>query len=63
MRLLEEGTRCKVTKAQLYDVVSDRSESKDVSTGHKELFISMKIELEEWRKSVIKSATRVVKCM
>ena len=53
----------KVSSAQLYDLVEDISESKDLSDKFPDIFKTMKKELEEWRQSVIKSATEEVKCI
>ena len=53
----------KLKSAQLYDLHNDRSESKDVASENSQVFESMKKELEEWRHSVIASATKEVKCM
>ena len=49
--------------AQLYDLLNDRSESKDISSENKDMFDHLKNELEDWRSSVIHSATKVVDCM
>ena len=50
-------------KGQLYDLVNDPFEKTDISTLHKGLVKSMKEELEEWRKSLIWSATKEVNCV
>ncbi len=53
----------KLIKTYLYDVVKDRSETKDISADHKDLVQSMKTELNDWKHSVRESATKRVKCM
>ncbi len=62
-KLFASYIKGKLDSAQLYDLVNDISESKDVSADHKEIFDEMKQELEQWRHSVVKSATEEVKCM
>ena len=52
----------KVKSAELYDLLADPFETKDVSGEKKELYNDMLTELEQWRQSVIKSATEEVKC-
>ena len=49
--------------SELYDLVSDPSESNDLSKKYPDTLSSFEKELEEWRSSVIKSATKTVKCM
>ena len=52
----------KVASAELYDLLADPFETKDVSGNKTEVYHSMLSELEHWRQSVIKSATKEVKC-
>ena len=52
----------KVKSAELYDLLADPFETKDLSGEKKELYNDMLTELEQWRQSVIKSATEEVKC-
>ncbi len=52
-----------VGSAELYDLSVDRTESSDIKGGHQRLFESMTKELEQWRQSVIHSATEEVKCV
>ncbi len=53
----------KMESAQLYDLINDQSETKNVAESNPEIFHRMKNEMEEWRDSVIKSATKEVNCM
>ena len=52
----------KVKSAQLYDLLADPFETKDLSGDKTDVYHSMLDELEQWRQSVIKSATEEVKC-
>ena len=52
----------KVKSAELYDLLADPFETKDLSGDKKEVYNDMLAELEQWRQSVIKSATDEVKC-
>lgn len=61
-KVYAEYHKGKIKTANLYDLVNDPFETKDLSTKEPAMFASMKAELEEWMQSVIKSATEVVKC-
>ena len=52
-----------VQSAELYDLQKDPFETEDISSKYGDRFKAMKIELEEWRQSVIKSATEEVQCL
>ena len=54
----------KVESAELYDLLADPFETKDLSGDEKKVYNDMHMlaELEQWRQSVIKSATDEVKC-
>ena len=52
----------KVESAELYDLLADPFETKDLSGDEKKVYNDMLAELEQWRQSVIKSATDEVKC-
>ena len=52
----------KVKSAQLYDLLADPFETKDLSGDKTDVYHSMLDELEQWRQSVIKSATEEVNC-
>ena len=62
-KLFASYNKGKMVSAQLYDLLNDRSESKDISSENKDMFDQLKNELEDWRSSVIHSATKVVDCM
>ena len=62
-KLFASYNKGKMVSAQLYDLLNDRSESKDISSENKDMFDHLKNELEDWRSSVIHSATKVVDCM
>ena len=62
-KVLASYKKGKIDRAQLYDLINDVSESIDLSRDLPDIFEKMKKELEEWRLSVIKSATQEVKCM
>ena len=51
-----------IKDAFMFDLEKDPFEKTDVSLQHPELFEDMKTELEQWRQSVIHSATEEVKC-
>lgn len=51
-----------VMSAELYDLLADKFEKHDLSHNKPEVCQSMLDELEQWRQSVIKSATEEVKC-
>ena len=51
-----------VKSAELYDLLADPFETKDLSGDEKKVYNDMLAELEQWRQSVIKSATDEVKC-
>ena len=53
----------KIKTAELYDLINDVSESHDLSHDNQNTFSELRGELESWRKSVIKSATKEVNCM
>ena len=53
----------KMESAELYDLINDRSEAKNVADNNPEVFHKMKNELSDWRSSVIRSATKEVNCM
>ena len=52
-----------IQRAMSYDLAKVPSEIHDVKQKHPELFESMKVEMEEWRQSVIWSANEEVKCV
>ncbi len=62
-KVYTEYDNVKVIRKNLYDIVSDKAESKDIFARRKKLFESMKTELDRWRKSIIESATKEVKCV
>ena len=53
----------KMTRTELYDLKNDRSESKDLSAEYPNILNPMKLELENWMQSVIKSARDEVQCL
>lgn len=53
----------KIESAELYDLVSDQFENKDLSREKPELFKSMKAELHRWWQSLVWSATEEVNCI
>ena len=53
----------KVLKAQLFDLLNDSGEVRDISGQYPDITKSMEIELEEWRQSVMNSARTEVKCL
>ena len=53
----------KIKSARLYDLVADRSESKDLSVEKPELLNSLKGELHIWLQSVAWSALKEVDCI
>ena len=53
----------KIMNTALYDLLVDRTESTDVKSQHQNLVQSMTQELEQWRESVIWSATQEVGCV
>ena len=62
-KLFASYNKGKMVSAQLYDLLNDRSESKDISSENKDMFDQLKNELEDWRSSVIHSVTKVFDCM
>ena len=53
----------KMTSSELYDLIDDPSESHDLSQENHHELKSLQSDLEEWRQSVIMSATKTVNCM
>ena len=53
----------KMTSSELYDLIDDPSESHDLSKENHQELKSLQSDLDEWRQSVITSATKTVNCM
>ena len=47
--------KTKPAQWELYDVVADRPEKNDLAAAHPEVVSRMKVELEQWHQSVIRS--------
>ena len=62
-KLFASYSKGKMSSSELYDLVNDPSESKDLSEAQPDLAKKYQTDLETWRQSVIKSATKTVKCM
>lgn len=62
-KLFASYSKGKMVSSQLYDLVSDPSESVDLAKSKPQEYQKYKNDLETWRQSVIKSATETVKCM
>lgn len=62
-KLFASYKKGKIESSELYDLINDRSEAKDVKGENPDTYEEMRKELEEWRQSVIMSATKEVKCM
>ena len=62
-KLIADYQHDKVTRAELYDLSRDPSESTDVSSSYQDTFKELLKELETWRLSVKESATREVRCL
>ena len=50
-------------ETKLFDLAADPHETHDISSEHPELVAAMQAEMEEWRQSVIESATNKVQCV
>ena len=53
----------KVQDCMLFDLLNDPREKNNIATDHPGIVNSMRRELEEWRQSVIKSASKEAKCL
>ena len=58
--LYNEG---EMKETNLFDLAADSHETRDISSEHPELVAAMRAEMEEWRQSVIRSATNEVQCV
>lgn len=62
-KVVAEYRRGNVTSAQLFDIDIDRGESNDISLENPDTLKKLLKDLEDWRLSVITSATKKVRCL